>query len=201
MIKNVKGTTDFLPKEENVKQKVFDNLKTVAQKFGFKQICTPIIESFELLSMKQGEEIRKQIFTLEKKGNEELAMRAEFTPSFARLFISNQKELAKPVKWFSIDRVWRYEKPQAGREREFYQFNVELYGSNEAIADAEIISLAIESLKSLGLKEKDFIVNINNRKVLQSIIEKYVTSNVEEVIRIIDKKTKVSEEDYKEMLK
>ncbi|MBT3304288.1 histidine--tRNA ligase [Candidatus Woesearchaeota archaeon] len=201
MINNVKGTTDFMPKEEASKQKVFDNLKTVAQKFGFRQICTPIIESFELLAQKQGDEIRKQIFTLEKKGKEELAMRAEFTPSFARLFISNQKELAKPIKWFSIDRVWRYEKPQAGREREFYQFNVELYGSGEAIADAEIISLAIESLKSLGLKEKDFIVNVNNRKVLQSLIENFVSSDIDEVIRVIDKKDKVSPEDYKEMLK
>ena len=201
MINNVKGTTDFMPKEEASKQKVFDNLKAVAQKFGFRQICTPIIESFELLAQKQGDEIRKQIFTLEKKGKEELAMRAEFTPSFARLFISNQKELAKPIKWFSIDRVWRYEKPQAGREREFYQFNVELYGSGEAIADAEIISLAIESLKSLGLKEKDFIVNVNNRKVLQSLIENFVSSDIDEVIRVIDKKDKVSPEDYKEMLK
>ncbi len=201
MIKKVKGTTDFMPKEESIKQKVFDSLNQVAQKFGFKQICTPIIESFELLSKKQGDEIRKQIFTIEKKGNEEIAMRAEFTPSFARMFILNQKELAKPVKWFSIGRVWRYEKPQAGREREFYQFNVELYGSAEPIADAEIISLAIESLKSLGLKEKDFVVNVNNRKVLQNIIEQFVDKNIDEVIRIIDVKTKVSETDYKEMLK
>jgi len=199
-MKNVKGTTDFYPEEEIIKNTVFNSFNSTAKSFGFNYITTPIIENFELLSKKQGEEIRTQIFSIEKKGNEDLAMRAEFTPSFARLFIQKQKQLSKPVKWFCIDRVWRYEKPQAGRDREFYQYNVELYGTSEAIADAEIISLAIESLKNLGVNEKDFVVNINNRKLLQGLIEQF-TDNVNETIGIIDKRKKINEKDFIKMLK
>lgn len=201
MLKNIKGTTDFYPEDESVKQAVFNTLASTAKKFGFSPVTTPIIESFELLSKKQGDEIRSQIFTLEKKGDEDIAMRAEFTPSFARLFIQRQKNLAKPVKWFCIDRVWRYEKPQSGRLREFYQFNVELYGSSEAIADAEIISLAVASLKNLGLREEDFVVEINSRKIIQGITEDFGCKNSDELVRAVDKKKKVSADDFKEMLK
>jgi histidyl-tRNA synthetase len=201
MINGVKGATDFYPEEEAVKQAVFSSLKRTAESFGFRGIATPVIENFELLSKKQGDEIRSQIFTLEKKGDEELAMRAEFTPSFARLFIEKQKMLVKPVKWFCIDRVWRYERPQAGRQREFYQFNVELYGSPEPVADAEIISLAVDALKNLGLKEADFVVKVNSRKLLQGIAEDFAgKGGAEELIRVIDKKSKVSAVDFRKML-
>lgn len=197
---NPKGTEDFYPEQQAIKNKVFQKLEQTAKRFGFQNAEPPIIESFDLLAAKQGEEIRKQIFTIEKKGEEELAMRAEFTPSFARMFIAKQKQLPKPVKWFTINRVWRYEKPQSGRQREFYQFNCELYGSENPEADAEIISLVIESLRSLGLKESMFTLKINNRKLLQGIVRLF-SENPEEVIKIIDKKTKVSKEDFIEMLK
>ena len=197
---NPKGTEDLYPEQQAIKNKVFQRLRKTAKNFTFQNAEPPILESFDLLAAKQGEEIRKQIFTIEKKGDEELAMRAEFTPSFARMFISKQKNLPKPVKWFTINRVWRYERPQSGRQREFYQFNCELYGSKEPEADAEVISLVIESLLSLKLTQDMFILKINNRKLLQGIVELF-SKKIDAVIRTIDKKEKVTQEDFIEMLK
>jgi len=199
-MKPVKGTVDYYPEEEAIKQSIFSKLSETAARYGFQKIEPPVVESFDLISKKQGEEIRSQIFTMEKKGKEDLALIAEFTPSFARMFIQKQKNLSKPVKWYTIGKTWRYERPQKGREREFYQFNVEIYGSSSPIADAELISLAIESLKALGVKESDLDVRVNDRELLRSEVLKY-TKEVEQVTIIVDKKEKVSPSEFKDMLK
>ncbi|MFH1053556.1 MAG: histidine--tRNA ligase [Candidatus Woesearchaeota archaeon] len=198
--KNPKGTKDYFEKEMAIQRKVFDSLRGTALKFGFKEVEPPVVESFELLAAKQGEEIKNQIFTIEKKGDERLALRAEFTPSLVRMFIDEQKKIPKPVKWFTINKVWRYERPQSGRDREFFQFNCELIGSDKPESDAEVISVIIESLKSLGLKENQFVLKINNSKLLQGIVENF-SKKVDGVIRVIDKRAKVDEKDFLEMLK
>ena len=195
--KNVRGTRDFYPEDMNARNKIFDSLKLTAKRFGFQEVDPPVIESLDLLKAKQGEEIISQLFTIEK--SEELALRAEFTPSLARMFIEKQKSIAKPVKWFSLGKLFRYERPQAGRQREFFQFNVELYGSKEVSSDAEVINLAVSSLNNLGLKEEDFKVRVNNRKLMQGILTEIGTTD--EVLKIIDKKEKISEEDFKSELK
>lgn len=197
----VKGTIDFYPEEYSVQNAIFSSLKNTARKFNFQEIDTPMLETFELLSAKSGPEIREQIFTIERKGGEDLALRFEFTASYARMFIERQKELPKPVKWFSINRVWRYERPQAGRLREFFQFNTELYGSDKPEADAEVINCAVESLRNLGLKNQDYQVKINNRKLLNGILSDLDKNSVDEVSRIIDKASKLNESELSEMLK
>ena len=202
MYQKPKGTVDFYPDEQAVKNSLFDSFRRVCWKYGFREVEGPAIENFELIKAKSGEEIKNQMFMIEKKGEERLAMRAEFTPSLARMFIQKQKEIQKPVKWFACSRVWRYERPQAGRLREFYQMNLEMYGSGNPSADAEIINVAIDFLKSLGLTAKDFFVKINNRKLLQGLLKDLVReSQIEAVMRIIDKKNKVSDKDFNDMLK
>jgi histidyl-tRNA synthetase len=197
----VKGTADFYPEELGVREHVFARLRSAAQKYGFCEVDVPSLESFELLAAKQGEEIRQQIFTIEKKGDEQLALRAEFTPSFARAFIAKQRELAKPVKWFTIGKVWRYERPQAGRLREFFQFNAEMYGSDKPESDAEAINLAIDALCSLGLTKDDFFVRLNNRKLLQGLLADIIGDDkVEPALKIIDKKQKLGEKQFTEEL-
>jgi len=192
-----KGTEDFFPEEMSIKNKVFDVLRKNALLYGFTEVDSPVIEDLNLLKAKQGEEIVGQIFTIEQKSEEELALRAEFTPSLARMFISEQKAIPKPVKWFCINKVFRYERPQAGRAREFFQFNVEIYGSNKSEADAEIINLAISSLKDLGLTEKDFFVKINNRKLIQGLLLEIVDEKLfDGVMRVIDKKNKITEQEW-----
>jgi histidyl-tRNA synthetase len=201
MYQKPKGTIDYYPDEQGVKNAIFDSFRRVCWNYGFKEVEGPAIENFELIKAKSGEEIKSQMFMIEKKGEERLALRAEFTPSLARMFMQKQKELQKPVKWFACSRVWRYERPQAGRLREFYQMNVELYGSGSMSADAEVINLAIDFLKSFGLTAKDFVVKLNNRKLLQGLVKDLVReSQIEAVIRIIDKKSKVSDNDFNDML-
>ena len=141
--KKVKGSTDFYPNEKFMQNSVFNKFLKTAKSFSFNEVESPAFEYMNLLTKKSGEEIKTQIFTLEKKSKEELGLRFEFTASLARMFIAKQKEIVKPVKWFSIGRVWRYEQPQAGRLREFYQYNAEIFGSKKSECDAEILNLAI----------------------------------------------------------
>jgi histidyl-tRNA synthetase len=199
--KKIKGATDYYPSDKYTQEMTFALFSKTAEKFGFSKVEAPAIETVELLTAKSGDEIKKQIFTIEKKGAEDLGLRFEFTASVARMFIERQKAIQKPVRWFSIDRVWRYERPQAGRDREFYQYNAEIYGSANPEADAEIISLAIDSLVSLGLTTDDFYVKINNRKLLFGLLQEIVPEGrISDVIRVIDKRSKITEKEFEDDL-
>lgn len=190
--KKVKGTVDFYPEDMSIRNKIFDSMKKTAASFNFKEVEAPALESISLLTCKSGEEIKKQIFALEKRSKEELGLRFELTASLARMFIEKQKMLAKPVKWFALSRMWRYEQPQAGRQREFYQLSAELFGSDKPQADSEIISFAIKCLTDLGLTEKDFVVKINNRKLLQGLLMDFIDKEkIEAVFTEIDKVSKM----------
>ncbi len=191
----VKGAADWYPDDKQIQQMIFNRLKAVAESYGYKEIETPAFETLELLETKQGEEIRSQIFVLEKKGNEQLGLRPDLTVPATRLFVQKQRELAKPVKWYYADKLWRYEAPQKGRLREFYQFGVELFGTDKPEADAEIVNLMIDALKSVGLTEKDFVIKINNRKLLQGLLDFIPADKLETVFRAIDKSDKLSVEE------
>ncbi len=157
MIQKPKGTEDFFPEDKALQNAIFDKIKNTCDNYNFNEVETPAFETIQLLTKKSGDEIKEQIFTLDKRGKEEFGLRFDMTVPITRMYIEKQKALTKPVKWFALSRMWRYEKPQAGRLREFYQLSVELFGSNKAEADAEVISLAIDILKSLGLNDKDVV--------------------------------------------
>jgi len=196
------GTVDFYPEDMGIRSKIFTSLRATCKRFGFNKIESPALESMGLLTKKSGDEVSKQIFTLEKRGDEKFGLRFDLTIPFTRMFIQKQKELAKPVKWFGTARMWRYERPQAGRLREFYQLSVELFGSSKPDADAEIINLAIACLRDFGLTNKDFIVKINNRKLLQGVLEEFVDKkNMNNVIALIDKKEKIDQAEFDNGLK
>lgn len=197
-----KGTEDFYPEDMNVRNKVFDSLRNTATKYGYDEVSTPAFETIDLLSKKEGEEIKGQIFTLEKRSKEEFGLRFDLTVPITRMFIEKQKSLSKPVKWFSLDRMWRYEQPQKGRLREFYQLSVELFGAEGIYADAEIISLAIDCLIDLGLSSKDFFLKLNDRKLLQGLLLDVVPkTKIEDALRIIDKRDKISDSEFNDALK
>lgn len=202
MFQKPKGTEDFYPEEQAVKNAVFGIFRKLCWKYGFSEVESPAFEKVTLLAKKSGEEIKEQLFLLKRKETEEFGLRFDLTVPLTRMFLQKQKEMAKPVKWFYTARMWRYERPQAGRMREFYQMGVELFGSRYPEADAEIINLAIETLKQLGLTERDFFVKLNNRKLLEGLMLKFVKEEkIGNIIRIIDKKARVADEkEFNQML-
>lgn len=187
----VKGMPDYYPEDKAVQQRVFDVIRSVAARFCYNEVEAPAVEELDVLSAKSGDEVKEQIFRLQKEG---LALRFDLTVPLARMFIQKQKELPKPVKWYCLSRMWRYEAPQKGRLREFYQFSVECYGSGSARADAEVIQLLIAVLKSVGLK--NFSVRISNRNLLQGVLSS-VTDKVEQAARVIDKKDKLTPDQFR----
>jgi histidyl-tRNA synthetase len=197
MFQRVKGTNDFYPADSIALQMIMSRMACVCEKYGFGQVLTPSMEMIKTLAAKSGEEIKSQIFVMEKKGAEEIGLKFDLTVPMTRMFIEKQRETAKPVKWYSIDRMWRYEAPQKGREREFFQVSAENFGSDKPEADAEIINMLIDCLLSTGLKAKDFTLKINHRKLLEGILQKIVPKNkMEAAMRIVDKSSRLDEKEY-----
>jgi len=198
----IKGAEDFYPAEQAVEKAIGDNLRVQAKRFGFQEVNMPAIETIKLLTAKSGEQVKEQIFVLEKRGAEELGLRFDLTVPIARMFVSKQKELQKPVKWFAVAPMWRYEAPQAGRLREFTQLSVECFGSDKPEADATCINLIIACMESFGLTSKDIKIKINNKKLLEGLLLELVSKEkLEDVIRIIDKSAKISEIEFMQELK
>ncbi|MEK6874275.1 MAG: histidine--tRNA ligase [Nanoarchaeota archaeon] len=196
-----KGTIDYYPREQAVKNNVFSVFRRVASLFNFSEVESPAFEEWSVLCEKEGDEIKQQVFTLEQRGNERFGLRFDLTVPLTRMFVQLQKELQKPVKWSYATNMWRYERPQHGRQREFYQMGVEVFGSSSVYADAEVIGVAIETLKELGLKRSDVVVLINNRKLMQGLLEDCVSKNqVGDVFHIIDKYDKVNTDEFGKML-
>ncbi len=198
-IQKLKGFREFYPEVMAARRKVFDTMHRVARSFGFHEIDTPSLEPLELFRIKSGEEIVQQTFSFVDKGGREVTLIPELTPSVARM-IANRKDLPRPVKWYSIGKMWRYEEPQSGRLREFYQFNADIFGSPKPEADAEVIALAMKILDSLDLGGK-YIMRVSDRILMEEILRGIgVEGDLWEVLRVIDKKEKVDEEKFREML-
>ncbi len=137
-IKNLRGTRDFYPEQKRQLNYIFSVWRSVTEKFGFEDMEGPLLESADLWKIKSGDEIPNQMYLFKDKGGRDVAIRPELTPTVARMVAQKQKELPKPIKWYSIGRFWRYERSQAGRLREFFQLNVDCLGSESMTADAEI---------------------------------------------------------------
>ena len=200
MLQRLRGFRDMYPEYMRARRIVFDKICSVARSFGFHEVDTPSVELLDLFRIKSGEEIVKQTFSFVDKGGREITLIPELTPSVARM-IAARKDLIKPVKWFSFPKMWRYEEPQSGRLREFYQFNADIFGVANITADAEVMALAMEILDSLGLKGK-YVMKFSDRILMEELLRSMGIEKIEEAFRVIDKKEKISEERfYEEMLK
>lgn len=199
MIQSIKGTRDFYPEQKRIQNFIFDSWKVAALKFGFEEMDGPILEPSELWAAK-GDELGEQLYTFKDKGGRQNVLRPEMTPTVARM-VATQKGIPKPIKWFSIQRLFRYEAPQKGRLREHWQLNADILGSNDPMADAEVIGVAITALLKLGLTKEDFYVRINSRELLEKIMQDLGIKNTTPIFRIIDKKEKVSVNEFNTMLK
>lgn len=166
----VRGTRDFYPEDMRIRNWLFDNFTDAALLHGFDEYDAPVLEHEELYTRKQGEEITQQLYNFEDKGNRKVALRPEMTPSLARMVMARAGALSMPIKWFSIPQCWRYERTQRGRGREHFQWNVDIWGTNEISADAELISILVTFFEGVGLTAKDLVIKISSRKVLEEVL-------------------------------
>src|SRR3989344_6736198 len=196
-IKSVKGTTDYYPVQFSRKQHLIDAFSKVCQQYDYQFIETPVFETLELLSAKGSDEIKEQLFVLEQKGSERLAMRFDMTVHCARLFVQRQKELLRPVRWAYACENFRYERPQAGRQRSFYQLGCEVYGASTVLCDAELLSMIIDTFSLLKLTAFDYSIRISHRDLLEGILSHMVDSaKVPSVITLFDKFAKVGKDAF-----
>jgi histidyl-tRNA synthetase len=157
------GFRDFYPEALAVRRYIFDKWRDAARRYGFREYDGPPLEPLELYRKKSGDEIVGQLFNFVDKGEREVALRPEMTPTLARMVGAHHRDYKKPIKWFAVPQFFRYEKQQRGRLREHFQFNADIIGESDVGADAELIALAIDTLRGFGLTEKDFIVRVSDR--------------------------------------
>jgi histidyl-tRNA synthetase len=168
-IQAVKGTREFYPEQMALRNFIYDKVRSAAQAFGYQEWDAPFIETIDLYAAKSGEElVKKQSFTFEDRGGDFVTLRPELTPSLARMIAAKQGELTFPVRWWSFGPFWRYEQPQKGRTREFFQWNVDMLGVNSPEADAELIAVGATFLRSVGLSPERALIYVNNRRLMDS---------------------------------
>ena len=170
MSQGVRGTRDFYPEDMRLRNWLFDNFTNASLLHGFEEYDAPVLEYEELYTRKQGEEITQQLYSFQDKGNRKVALRPEMTPSLARMVMARAGALPMPIKWFSIPQCWRYERTQRGRGREHYQWNVDIWGTTEISADAELISVLVTFFEGIGLTAKDIVIRVSSRKVLEEVL-------------------------------
>ncbi len=194
------GFREFYPEDCAIRNGLFTAWRGAARRQGFAEYDAPVLEPLDLYLEKSGEEIRSQLFEFEDKGGRKVALRPEMTPSLARLVAARAGSLRKPVKWFSIGECFRYEKPQKGRLRSFYQFNADILGEAGPGADAECIALLVESLKASGLDEGEFEVRVSDRRLWFLFLES-LGLNEEQAIGVLAVIDKWEREQKGEILK
>ena len=170
MTQGVRGTRDFYPEDMRLRNWLFDNFIAASLLHGFEEYDAPVLEHEDLYTRKQGEEITQQLYNFQDKGDRKVALRPEMTPSLARMVMARAGSLPMPIKWFSIPQCWRYERTQRGRGREHYQWNVDIWGTTELSADAELISVMVTFFEEIGLSSDDVVISISNRKVLEEVL-------------------------------
>ncbi|WIV66935.1 histidine--tRNA ligase [Natrialbaceae archaeon AArc-T1-2] len=201
MYERIKGFRDFYPGEMAARRETIDTLEDVARRYGFREIATPALERAEMWTDKSGDEIVEELYAFEDQGGRHVTLTPELTPTVARMVVAKQQELSKPIKWFSTRPFWRYEQVQQGRQREFYQTNVDIFGSAEPEADAEVLTWAADALTGLGLTGEDFEFRVSHRDILGGVLETYdVDVDTEAAIRAVDKSDKISRPEYHDLL-
>ena len=193
-IKTVKGTREFYPEQMFLRNYIFDKVHEASQMFGYQEWDGPFIETIDLYAAKSGEElVKKQSFTFEDRGGESVTLRPELTPSLARMVAAKQGELVFPLRWWSFGPFWRYESPQKGRTREFFQWNADLIGVDSPQADAELIAVGATFLRSVGLSPERALIYVNNRRLMDSEFDALGIAPEKrlDVSNLVDRRTKM----------
>jgi len=198
----VKGTRDFYPPDMARRNWLIDGWKRVSLRNGFEEYDGPIFEYLKMFQIKSGDEIVEQLFSLRDRGGRDLAIRPEITPTLARMVNQQINSLPRPIKWFSVPRLCRAERPQKGRLREFFQWNVDIIGVDDVLADAETIFCALDYLQQVGLRPDDIVLKISSRKMLASLLPAIGIAERElgPLYALLDKRSKIPGDAFEEML-
>ena len=199
VVQSVKGTRDFYPDQMAVRTWLYNTCRRVSESFGYQEYEAPMLEALELYAAKSGEElVNEQAYILEDRSGSKLALRPELTPSLARMVAQKQNELTFPIRWWSFGPFWRYERPQKGRTREFFQWNVDLLGVDSPEADAENVAVLASFFDKVGLKPDQVMILVNDRRLME---EQFTSMgiqkrNKDQAFSWVDKKEKLTPESW-----
>lgn len=194
-----KGVRDFYPEDERIQKHIFGAMRRASESFGYEEYNASILESTELYMAKTSEEIvNEQTYTFTDRGDRSVTLRPEMTPTVARMVASRKRELGFPLRWYSIQNFFRYERPQRGRLREFWQLNADLFGVTGIPADVEVIALAYRVMMELGASETDFVIKIGSRNALTAelVRRKIPIENHKKIAMLMDRKAKIDPTEY-----
>lgn len=198
-IQAVKGTREFYPEAMAVHQWLYNKLRDVSESFGYQEWDGPFLEKIDLYAAKSGEElVKEQAFVFPDRGGDFITLRPELTPSLARMVAQKQNELVLPLRWWSFGPFWRYERPQKGRTREFFQWNIDLIGANSPEADAELVAICACFLKSVEITPEQVQISVNHRKLMEQEINALGISSDKHksIFRLIDRLDKMTTADW-----
>lgn len=197
-----KGSRDYLPEDKRLQNYIFNTWRKVAESFGYEEYSTPLIEPIEVYTAKSGDElVGQQTYSFTDRGGRNVAIRPEMTPSLSRMVASKRQELPMPARLYSIANFMRYERPQRGREREFWQMNADLFGVDGELAGAEIIELSHASVMAFGATQAMFKVKVNNRALVDVMMRQFLQLDIvgaELMIRLLDRKNKITPEQFRD---
>lgn len=197
-----KGTRDYYPADKRIQNYIFTTWRRIAQRYGYEEYGAPLLEPIEVYAAKSGQElVGEQTYAFTDRGGRDVAIRPEMTPSVSRMVAARRQEMAYPARLFSIANFMRYERPQRGREREFWQLNTDIFGVEGALPESEIIAMGADFLKAFGATSDMYVIKVNNRKVINFMMGDYLGLNsiqAQMMIKLFDRKNKISNEDFRD---
>lgn len=197
-----RGTRDTYPEDKRVFNYIFETWRRVSHKFGYEEYDAPLLEPFELFAAKSGHDlVNDETYQFVDRGGRNMVIRPEMTPSVSRMVAAKRQELAYPARWFSIANFMRYERPQKGREREFWQLNADMFGVASLDADAEIIVLADAIMQAFGATHKMYSIKINHRQLINFVMSEYLGLDIIQsqlMVKLLDKKDKIAPEAFRD---
>lgn len=199
-----KGARDFYPEDKRLQQWMFATWKQVIEQFGYEEYDAPILEPTDLYLMKGSEEIvQEQTYTFKDRGDRSVTIRTEMTPTVSRMIAGRRQEIAYPARWYSIPNLWRYERMQRGRLREFWQLNVDVFGIESLQAEVEMIQIIDGIFQAFNAKRSSYVIKVNSRKLVNTLLSEVCGLNEmrsEQAIRVIDRKNKMSVSEFVEAI-
>ncbi|CAN5418429.1 histidine--tRNA ligase [soil metagenome] len=195
-----KGTRDYYPEDKRLQNYIFNVWRRVSERYGYEEYGAPTLEPLDIYAAKSGDELaNEQTYSFTDRGGRIVAIRPEMTPTISRMIAARRQEMAYPARLYSVANFMRYERPQRGREREFWQLNVDVFGIDTVRADSEVIVMAEAIMKEFGAKDKEFIIRINNRQLVNFIMVQYLgldESQAHLMVRLFDRKDKIAASEF-----